>query len=116
MVGLGSFVVIFDPNRTRFLMHLRRDFRIWSLPGGHVEVGEAPEDAAIREAMEETGYQIRIKRFVGEYWRPQIGPEGDISYLYIGEIIGGQALVSGRETVSVAWFDPRNFRFVADRW
>ena len=106
MVGYGSFVVIFNEDRTRFLMHQRRDFRIWSLPGGHIEAGERPEDAAVREAMEETGYKIRIKRFLGEYWRPQIGPEGDINYLFIGEIIGGKAIQSGKETVGVAWFDP----------
>ncbi len=106
MIGQGSFVVIFDEHRARFLMHQRRDFRIWSLPGGHIEAGESPEEAAIREAREETGYRIRIKRFVGEYWRPQIGPQGDINYLFIGEIIGGEALRSGNETVALAWFDP----------
>jgi len=114
MAGQGSFVVIFDENRARVLMHQRRDFRIWSLPGGHIEVGESPEDAAVREAFEETGYRIRINRFVGKYWRPQIGPEGDMTYLYSGEIIGGEAVQRGLETVGVAWFDfrklPRRLR------
>ena len=111
MVGQGSFVAIFDENHTQVLMHQRRDFRIWSLPGGHIEAGESPEDAAVREAMEETGYHIRISRFVGKYWRPQIGPEGDMLYLYQGEIIGGEALQSGRETVAVTWFDFNHLPF-----
>src|SRR5215216_1851014 len=111
MVGQGSFVVIFDENHTRVLMHQRRDFRIWSLPGGHIEAGEAPEAAAVREVMEETGYHIRITRFVGKYWRPQIGPDGDMTYLYTGEITSGEAVHSGRETVAVAWFDTNQLPF-----
>jgi len=111
MVGQGSFVVIFDENYTQVLMHQRRDFRIWSLPGGHIEAGEAPEAAAFREAWEETGYRIRITHFVGKYWRPQIGPEGDMIYLYTGEITGGEAIQSGNETVALAWFDPSKLPF-----
>jgi 8-oxo-dGTP diphosphatase len=111
MIGQGSFVVIFDESNNRVLMHQRRDFRIWSLPGGHIEATEVPEDAAVREAREETGYQIRIKGFVGKYWRPQIGPEGDMIYLYTGEIIGGEAVQRGKETVGVAWFDTDKLPF-----
>ena len=106
ILGQGSFVVIFDESRSLILMHMRRDFRLWSLPGGHLQVGEAPEAAAIREAAEETGYQICIRCFVGEYWRPQIGRNGDLNYLYIGEIVGGGPQPSGRETVQLSWFDP----------
>ena len=69
-------------------------------------VSESPEETAVREASEETGYQIRIRRFVGEYWRPQIGRNGDLNYLYLGEIVGGEPQPSGRETVQLSWFDP----------
>jgi 8-oxo-dGTP diphosphatase len=32
---------------------------VWDLPGGHVELGEAPLDARVRELTEELGVQIR---------------------------------------------------------
>lgn len=32
--------------------------RFWSLPGGAIEPGERPIDAAVRETLEETGYAV----------------------------------------------------------
>ena len=37
---------------------------LWLPPGGHVEYGELPDDAAIREVLEETGVRCRL---VGEH-------------------------------------------------
>ena len=33
---------------------------IWSFPKGHVEMGETVEETALREAKEETGYEVEI--------------------------------------------------------
>lgn len=37
------------------LLHLHRRLRRWLQPGGHLEDGEPPEEAAVREVREETG-------------------------------------------------------------
>jgi 8-oxo-dGTP diphosphatase len=39
----------------KLLLGKRRDNGMWTLPGGHLEEGEAPEKGALRELMEETG-------------------------------------------------------------
>jgi ADP-ribose pyrophosphatase YjhB (NUDIX family)/predicted nucleic-acid-binding Zn-ribbon protein len=36
----------------------------WSLPGGHVEAGETPEEAVVREVAEETGLAVRVLAYL----------------------------------------------------
>jgi 8-oxo-dGTP pyrophosphatase MutT (NUDIX family) len=48
----------------------RKGDLVWGLPKGLVEEGESPEETAVREVREETGYRGTIRRPLGEvsYW------------------------------------------------
>lgn len=46
----------------------------WALPGGFVEIGESLEEAAIREAKEETSLDIRLIEQFYAYSRPDRDP------------------------------------------
>lgn len=50
----------------------------WCLPGGHVDEGEQVEDAALREAKEETGITIELDRIIGVYDAPGRDPRGPV--------------------------------------
>lgn len=43
----------------------------WAIPGGFIEYGESCEQAAIREAKEETGLNVKIIRQLGTYSDPK---------------------------------------------
>ena len=50
--------------------HDSRGRLLWSLPKGHLEAGETPEDAAVREVFEETGIRGSILASLGtiDFW------------------------------------------------
>jgi 8-oxo-dGTP pyrophosphatase MutT (NUDIX family) len=48
-------VAVFVVHGGRVLLHFHEKLQRWLPPGGHIEPNEMPDDAAVREVMEETG-------------------------------------------------------------
>ena len=74
-ISAGGLVI--DSTGTKGLLIGRRDLKeqsrerlLWSLPKGHIEEGETPEQAAVREVQEETGIQSEIAKELGviNFW------------------------------------------------
>jgi 8-oxo-dGTP diphosphatase len=63
-------IVIYHADRGIVLVKRRFEPLGWALPGGFVEYGEMAEQAAIREAREETGLDVRLKKLLGVYSDP----------------------------------------------
>lgn len=62
----------------------------WAIPGGFVEVGESVEEAAVREASEETGLNIELVSMIGVYSKPERDPRGHVvTVAYIARPISG---------------------------
>jgi 8-oxo-dGTP diphosphatase len=64
-VELTVLCLIEDGNQILLQNRVKKDWRGYALPGGHVEPGESFVDAVIREMKEETGLTILDPRLVG---------------------------------------------------
>lgn len=85
----------------KILLIKRRDVPVWALPGGGVEKNESPRQAIIREIKEETGFDVIIKKKIGEYI--PINKLANYTYLFECSIIGGEKKISD-ETKKVDFF------------
>lgn len=54
-------VYVYDKTNKKFLLVHHKKMGVWVQPGGHVELNESPEEAAIREVYEETGINVNLE-------------------------------------------------------
>lgn len=65
-IKVGAALIIYQDNKVLLGYRLStHGHGSWAFPGGHVEFGETPEQAVIREAAEETGLVIETIEKVG---------------------------------------------------
>jgi 8-oxo-dGTP pyrophosphatase MutT (NUDIX family) len=53
-------VAVFVVQDGRVLLHWHRRLGRWLPPGGHIDGGELPDEAAVRETLEETGLAVTL--------------------------------------------------------
>ncbi|MBE1553038.1 NUDIX domain-containing protein [Sporosarcina limicola] len=82
MRNRGSSVII-ENNKVALIKRVRVGQEYYVFPGGGIENGESPEQAAIRETFEELGVHIDIKDDLG------IVHHNGIQYFFTAEITGG---------------------------
>jgi ADP-ribose pyrophosphatase YjhB (NUDIX family) len=80
---------------------------LWSLPKGHIEEGETPEQAALREVAEETGIESAIERSLGviDFWFMAGGKRihKTVHHFQFKEV-GGLLAAQESEVDEVGWF------------
>jgi ADP-ribose pyrophosphatase YjhB (NUDIX family) len=111
-VSAGGLVV--DRTGKLGLLIGRRDLKdatgkriLWSLPKGHIEEGESPEQAALREVQEETGIVSVIEKSLGviDFWFMAGGKRiHKTVHHYRFREDGGLLAAQESEVDEVAWF------------
>lgn len=67
---VAAYAVVTDDDDRVLLARWTEGRRIaWTMPGGGLEPGEDPEDAARREVREETGYSVHVQELLGIHSR-----------------------------------------------
>ena len=93
-VGVGILMV-----RDKSLLLIKRKYNpdagYWSIPGGHLDIGEEVEKAAEREGFEETGFKVKVTKLAGIIDKIMYDDNGKIEYHYVllnyfVEQIGGE--------------------------
>ncbi|MFB5029524.1 MAG: hypothetical protein WJU30_00056 [Candidatus Phytoplasma pruni] len=106
----GTSIIVYENNK--YLLQFRKDFQIWGLNGGAMELGENFKEAALRELKEETNLDVVtmncFKTYTGEDIKI-IYPNGDIVYpVVMGFIVSkteGQPKQQHDEVSDLKWFN-----------
>ncbi|MHA2281606.1 MAG: NUDIX hydrolase [Promethearchaeota archaeon] len=81
-VGVGILLV-----RDKQLLLVKRKYNpdagYWSIPGGHLDLGEEVQKAAEREAFEETGFKVKVSKLAGIIDKIMYDDDGKIEYHYV---------------------------------
>lgn len=64
---------------------------LWEFPGGKMEVGESAEQAAVREAAEETGIAVEVLGVLGELWTVNAGRQATLHLVHCRYVSGDPA-------------------------
>ena len=81
--------IIIEMNRGIVLILRKNPPYGWALPGGFVDYGESLEEAAVREAMEETSLNVELISQLGAYSAPDRDPrQHNITVVFVAKADG----------------------------
>jgi 8-oxo-dGTP pyrophosphatase MutT (NUDIX family) len=111
LLQLPSVTVINYDKLGRALFIKHRDTELWVAPGGMIEPGESPADAAVREMWEETGLHVELTGILGVYGGSEFIVEysnGDktsyVMTVFESQIIDGSLSLVNDESMEGAYF------------
>lgn len=87
----------------------------WNLPGGKAHAGERLIDTAVRETLEETGYEVKPLSLLGLYINVRGATKPGIRLHLLSQLMGGDMAADGDEVLEVRWFEIARIQTMADK-
>lgn len=117
-VHVTASAIVVSEDASRVVLHLHKSLDMWLQPGGHIESGEDPLAAAVREAREETGLPVSPWFSDGSFVHVDVhpGPKGhthlDLRFLLRSALVDPDPAAG--ESTDVDWFAWGDAVLVAD--
>lgn len=87
---------------------LKQAHNKWEFPGGKIDFGEFPEQTAIREAKEETGYDVKVEyiipKLLSSKWESPEREAQQILICYVCSLLGGEKIINDHGVSEIKWF------------
>lgn len=87
-------------------------YGLWNFPAGKVDLGESLEQAAIREAKEESGYDVELVKEIDIFHAQATDV---VKHAYEAKIIGGELNFPDDEILDAKWFTPEEIKQMKDK-
>jgi 8-oxo-dGTP diphosphatase len=109
---LGCGVCVIRKNKVLLAQRIAPDkpgYGLWAMPGGTIEAGETPHEAARREVEEETGLRARLVVDIEQWhWTDKWHPEHPWVTLYVGATVedGDPVQTEPSKQGPWGWYEP----------
>lgn len=113
MVPVIAGVLINQDNKYLLVQEAKaKTYQLWNFPAGHVEIGESIEGAAVREAKEETGYDVKLLKKISIY---QKLADDVVIHTFEAKIVGGNLNLPPNEILDAKWFSFDEIKNMTDQ-
>lgn len=89
-----------------------KSYSLWNFPAGRVEIGDSLETTAIKEAKEETGYDVELLGEIGVFHERAEAPP---KHAFAAKIIGGELKYPEDEIMDAQWFSLDEIQSMKDK-
>jgi len=99
--GISAAIIVSDGRVLMVRRRISEGELMWQFPAGGIEQGETPEQAAVRETLEETGLEVKATKLIGQRVHPKT--QREMSYTACEPVAGEAHVADADELDAVAW-------------